>query len=102
MSFLMWVGCYLIAMILFYISDGWFGYFDDMSENDRNYIFWICLFWIIFIPLGIIFSLHGFLNNIKKKRIKKQQQKEKIRIADLKELDQLEEELTQELKINRG
>ena len=72
------------------------------QENDRDYIFWICLFWIIFIPLGIIFSLHGFLNNIKKKRIKKQQQKEKIRIADLKELDQLEEELTQELKIDRG
>jgi hypothetical protein len=94
--FIIW----LVGSIVFYLADGWFGFSDSFQFKED--IVFASIFWIVYVPIKLLMGVNRYLRKIKRNIRNKRQQREKIRIAEQKELASYEEEIERELKINQA
>jgi biopolymer transport protein ExbB/TolQ len=92
------VAVWILGMIVYYILDGWFDY--GFKEEDTGFFIFTAVIW----PIWIWFVIPGILagkahDALKAVRLKREEQKEKekkIRIAQEKEIEKIEADLTHE------
>lgn len=94
---MIFLGIYVLGFVLMYASDGWL----DWSGNDMSALMWLSLAWPLTIWVLIADSIRKLGQTSKKKRIAKKEMEEKFRIAAMKELEQYEEEIEQEIRASK-
>ncbi len=97
------VAVWIIGMVVYYILDGWFDY--GFKEGDEGFAFFTAVIWplwIWFVIPGILAGkAHDALKEKKKKYLERKEKETKIRIAQEKEIERIQEELDLSLKESR-
>jgi hypothetical protein len=99
---LLGVAVWIIGAVVFYILDGWFDY---QFENDAGLFCFIAAIW----PIWIWFVIPGILagkahDSLKEKKriyLEKKEALQKIRVAQEKEIETIEEELEKYVEESR-
>lgn len=94
---------WILGMIVFYILDGWFDY--GIKEDEIGFGVFCAItwpLWIGFVVPGILAGkAHDALKEKKKFLQEKKEKENKIRVAQEKEIEKIQEELDLTLKESR-
>lgn len=91
---------YIAIGFLFCLYDAFVGFtcgFYESIESGPTVSF-AAFFWPIALPIIMFIEFGNLCKKIKKKRLEKEKQQEKVRIATQKEIDKTLEELEQEFE----
>ena len=70
----------------------------DVSHKDNFPLALTAIFWPISVPILLLMSLHNWLGNVKKRRVKREKDKYKLRIKLDREMDEYLSQIEAELE----
>lgn len=98
LAVLLALGGYFLMMMAFYAWDAFIGFPVEFDGHDQPPLLLVAAFWPIAVPIIILYKFSLSLEQVKRKRVVKEKQLEKVRVAAQVEMDLYLEEVERELK----
>lgn len=91
-------GIYITGIFGMWAWDAFIGFAIDFDGYNGPPLGLACAFWPLAFPIALLCGLAEKLENVKKRRVAREEQQEKVRIAAQKEIDIYMQEVEEELR----
>lgn len=98
MTALIILGIYIAGIFGMWLWDTFIGFSFEFDGYNGPPLGLACAFWPLAFPIALLIDLGEKLSGVKRQRIAKEEQQEKVRIAAQKELDIYMREVEEELR----